>query len=513
MINVPLTVDHVRPGQSNHDDSIDVYESSSSVHIQSPPIINDTEVNHPLPPPLLSPSSSSPPQGNNQLINRHKYIPANSIDVSLSPPPNENPVSESQYELKRLNYEKRRNRLKTPTKIRTKRKSTNSVPLSSIPLTKVPKINQSHPLHSISPLPINDINFQPKLFDGRRYHTYTFKNYVKSPLNPNAVRVINSTGKLGTTSNGLNNKDQFKLSLENTHSDNINPNNEEQDNNNDGDDESSGFIVGSSAHTYSQESSFPFRDLTSIIQSPHEPPFPVPPIHPKQGPVRQKVINQNNTRLFAPTDHFQEYIEERLIRWKPSDSQHNNESTIIGNHPFQSLEYDKVGKKNNKPFKLFSTLGSWFNPIEELETMESQDLEAGLSSIDSIQPSVEILNIKKINDNNNNYDKIIGNLLLKPNSSISILPLSQRSTPQPISNQPSAIQAPNYTPKGIPFKDYEINFEKRRETNEPNNSDDDLSLLDTLDDDVRHLVDGIDNFVINCIDGIWNFFSSFGNLC
>lgn len=76
------------------------------------------------------------------------------------------------------------------------------------------------------------------------------------------------------------------------------------------------------------ESPFEYPHLNDILSSPHDPPF-----EPVKDPCVRSELKSQVSLFLGP---FQNYMEERLIRWGPSDSQFGNQASIDGCHPYQT---------------------------------------------------------------------------------------------------------------------------------------------------------------------------------
>ncbi|EGW31272.1 uncharacterized protein SPAPADRAFT_67348 [Spathaspora passalidarum NRRL Y-27907] len=246
---------------------------------------------------------------------------------------------------------------------------------------------------------------------------------------------------------------------------------------------SSFFDIETSA---SQETQIPYSDIELSILSPHQPPYE-PINHPSgsSDPAMRARLDRLEQRrsMFPHVDMFVEYTEERYRRFRPSDSQHNNEAIITGNHPYQSDKYESGTKPESSFFYRFT---SWRKKPEQ-QQHQTPDLENQISPVlegSSTQPHVKHLN-------------------LKPNTSRSIIIPS----PSTITTEPGLTSAPVYTPKAIPINEYPLNFEKLP-------GDDDLrrtQIINSLDDEVRDLIDGVDNFIVECFAGIWSVMTAIGD--
>lgn len=103
------------------------------------------------------------------------------------------------------------------------------------------------------------------------------------------------------------------------------------------------------------------------ITSPHNPSHIV---SKNSDSIRQDVISSQNRQLFPLQDFFTNFVEERLVRWRPSDSQHNNELALQGRHPYQKEEVKNrptwwFGKRAAVPETVVNTVN--FESLNEFE--------------------------------------------------------------------------------------------------------------------------------------------------
>lgn len=241
------------------------------------------------------------------------------------------------------------------------------------------------------------------------------------------------------------------------------------------------------------------------IVSPHLPPYPHDFDNFLSGkkPLRQTIMNQRNRRLLFPSeDYFLDYIEDRLVFWRPSDSQYNIEETITGKHPYQQ---DINGRGNSLDKSAFGNLMSYFyNHGTEIKDLEKQNIKKEQSE-DNRNIKKDSVNYKNIQSWRDRYPITpdIFNLLksteFKPSSSKSII-LQPSQNNRFTSKEPLPMNDPRYTARGIPIWDFEINFEKcsQREFKEYFYAHDSSHIMNSMDQDVRDLIDGVDNFVIDC---------------
>lgn len=115
------------------------------------------------------------------------------------------------------------------------------------------------------------------------------------------------------------------------------------------------------ASTLSSLVAGPTTNSSDIINVPetlaHRPPYPIEVRHPTQS-VRDTVIRRNQLRGHGP-DSFNNFMEERLIRFTPSISQNNVEDTMTGRHAYQLQE--DVGS-------VIGPSKTWYNSIFRVQS-------------------------------------------------------------------------------------------------------------------------------------------------
>lgn len=282
------------------------------------------------------------------------------------------------------------------------------------------------------------------------------------------------------------------------------------------DDESSGSFEIDSGESVELVYSPFFQQPRPILQS-NEPKFPDFSRHASQ--IRLSLLVQPN--LFT-VDTFQDFMEERLVRWRPSDSQHNTTLITEGLHPYAENNFGKKpAPKKTGSLNIFNWFSSRPNSNVDLEKQEIQT-EAYYTA----QPATFNEPDSTSNNPSNELDMALRSVALnaKQNSSNSILPrtlsrmahtnsatytpeyildntkhhntLKNDNTLEPANNQHSATSiGPSYTPKAIPFSDFELNFNTRH----PDPMDT-TNGIDSFGNDVLELINGTDNFFTSCLD-------------
>lgn len=255
---------------------------------------------------------------------------------------------------------------------------------------------------------------------------------------------------------------------------------------------------------------------SSLFLSPHNPPYEPDSLSssPRQSQSQSQSNLQSNRNRNSNYNHnrcpqintaggslmtrgggggirregFDGIVEERYSRFRPLDSQHNNEIIMIGLHPFQQENYG-ISKKN-----IFDSLTNWFKWKSSSSSTSSEIPPPLISSNQIINHQED----KSSDDDNNNH----GNDNDNDNETIIITQEHNDFTPQPV-----------YTPRGIPINEFPLNFNK--EQNEENNltrcrNED---IINSFDDDVRDLINGVDNFLISCLENCWNLIKSTSESC
>lgn len=268
----------------------------------------------------------------------------------------------------------------------------------------------------------------------------------------------------------------------------------------------------SSFEIESQEStSSPVADSDVLIQQyPHHPPFD--PLNnldhddPTPGIPRRSTTNSTirrhqlggESRLFH--DQFLVYVEDRYVRYRPLESQHNNDMVLGGTHPFQQENY---GRPKSSSSGIWS-ITSWFRRSggggggsRDENTVVGNSSNGGIG----LGPDLERQEL----DVNRSQLDLVKKLNLKPNSSRSIIPSPM--PPTIMQDQGVMTPIPVYTPKAIPVVEYPLNFEKPENENLTRRNE----IENSLDEEVRNLIDGRDNFLTSCFEGIWSIFVTIGD--
>lgn len=235
---------------------------------------------------------------------------------------------------------------------------------------------------------------------------------------------------------------------------------------------------------------------SSLFLSPHNPPFEpdlcsprnpqqLPPAPPSSHPQQQ--YHHNSLSMGG----FNSLMEDRYSRFRPLDSQHNNENIMIGLHPFQQENYG-IPKK-----KLFNSMTNWFKRKSSSSTSPSTNLILSNNNNNNLQIVNEEEEEEEEGEGDGEKSSSIENTIIISNEPNDI-------TPQPV-----------YTPRGIPINEFPLNFNKEQnnENNLIRNRNRNDDIIDSFDDEVRDLINGVDNFLINCLENVWNLTKSTSDYC
>lgn len=176
----------------------------------------------------------------------------------------------------------------------------------------------------------------------------------------------------------------------------------------------------------------PYFDSLFQVISPHEP--PIDQVLPMNSSIKNHII-QNRINI---NDRFTHVVEDRMLRWNCSTSQHNVDPIITGTHPYQSQAYELPVTS------ILDSIRNWFTGTTQYPPLQQSFNNS--SSLDS--PSSQLSPA--------NLEKVIG-LKFRPNSSKSFLTQSM------INNQYFQSDQQTCTPVAQPI--YDFNFDKT--TKEP----------------------------------------------
>lgn len=276
-----------------------------------------------------------------------------------------------------------------------------------------------------------------------------------------------------------------------------------------------------------EESPIPYDDIEATITSPHNPPYESTNENQPQKTMKQSIIDSHNNAIFPMADYFQDYMEERMVRWRPSDSQFNIDDTMNGTHPYQQeLQCKRKNDKLSNNFLI--SLKNWFTA----EKAAKSDIENQLQITEETNNTNIIIapkssrNLSQANPGNTpDFVQCMKAIQFRANSSTSIIASPSRAmfsqsqnatlllqSNLVINHEPSPVEILN-TPKALPFNGFELNFEKREDGSNTRVDRDSDEIINTMDEDVRDLLNGFDNFLSECFSSIWGVFVSVGRNC
>ena len=277
----------------------------------------------------------------------------------------------------------------------------------------------------------------------------------------------------------------------------------------------------SSSNSLESASPLPFNDIDVAVASPHVAPHVV---DGKKGiPLRQRIMNNYDNAIFPPSDYFRSFMEERMMRWRPPDSQFNIEETMEGHHPFQINDETGVQKLTSKNYwnEVFSSVKNWFTGEPKVvPDLENQDVVVPQDNRDlngrglSLRRSVSRVNLDNTDFNSYTLDllKRAKEIPFQANSSNSFIPPHQQPSNEGhstnnvtsrrksgVNKEPTHPEDPIFTPRGSPFAESVLNFEKR-EAKKSSMDQEGIVIFNALDEDVRDLLNTFDNFFCNFWD-------------
>lgn len=241
----------------------------------------------------------------------------------------------------------------------------------------------------------------------------------------------------------------------------------------------------------------------SSIISPHYPPYEPDLYYPSRN-QRQLNLNHHNhqqqqhqrpqrqsslTSGFNRCDAFYDFAEDRYSRFRPLDSQHNNNAILSGLHPFQQENY-------GLPKKTFlQSVSNWFKfKIPESEIIIERNGEYIQNSNKSTDTNTIITGTGTGTGTANVSGSGGGGADDDAAAAAAEVSINQNepyeTTPQPI-----------YTPRGIPINEFQLNFNKENQDSVVRRNDE---IINSFDDEVRDLINGADNFLTSCFQGCWD---------
>lgn len=224
---------------------------------------------------------------------------------------------------------------------------------------------------------------------------------------------------------------------------------------------------------------------------PHSPPFDQSTStlnNPNVRTLRERVINNNsyqyrNNLNFTASANLQHFMEERLARWRPSESHQSVDASMNGTHPYQTREIA------GHSVPIMTKLRNWWTG-EPSQQQDESDI--------SIRNESQIIELPEDYIRSLNLSNILQRA--HPHSSDSFVVTRTRALPllelDPIANV-------EYTPRAIPFNNFDLNFEKS-----PPLIDTTRIHLEEGNEEVYDLIGGMDNFLVSCLNSAWRCIKS-----
>ncbi|CAH2355090.1 hypothetical protein CLIB1423_21S01596 [[Candida] railenensis] len=212
--------------------------------------------------------------------------------------------------------------------------------------------------------------------------------------------------------------------------------------------------------------------------------------------IREAVIlNRSQHHSPSPTSYFQSIMEERLTRWRPSDSHQSVDATMNGQHPYQIRHFANRDTNSMVAVPFFVNIKEWWKTKND-----------NTSSIAPIpDPDSHILPIFQQQTASWTYNFSNFMKKIQPHTSDSLV-IERNSPKQFISAEPQSAKQLSYTPEAIPYKNFELNFEKRNQ--DCSTSARRVQQTEYEDDETMNLIGVNENFLTNFIQTSWTCISS-----
>mmetsp|Transcript_7446 Transcript_7446/g.9404 ORF Transcript_7446/g.9404 Transcript_7446/m.9404 type:complete len:508 (-) Transcript_7446:159-1682(-) len=269
-----------------------------------------------------------------------------------------------------------------------------------------------------------------------------------------------------------------------------------------------------------EESPILYNDIGDTITTPHDPPFSLQTRNKSEYIKPNIFFSHNNASLTRP-DYFQEYMEERMARWRPGNSQFNVEDTMEGKHPYQQEHFELEAKAAKiRPSNPFMALKTWFDgkiviPDIENQMQSTTHGKKNEKTSELMQDALEFQlpeiseHLRKINFKVNSSNSIIP----KPFKPGECSHITKGLRDTGIKQESTPIDGTTYTPKALPFNDYDLNFETKDYFSSPKIEQGSNAIIDSMDEDIRNLLNGFDNFLADCFRSFWDVCTSLRNIC
>lgn len=206
------------------------------------------------------------------------------------------------------------------------------------------------------------------------------------------------------------------------------------------------------------------------------------------------ILNRSQHHSPSPTSYFQLIMEERLSRWRPSDSHQSVDATMNGQHPYQIRHFTNRDTNSAVAFPLFVNIKEWWKT--------KSNNSCSIAPI--FEPDSDVLPIFQ---QTASWTYNFSNFMKKIQQHTSDSLVIERYSPkQFVSAEPQSAKQLSYTPEAIPYKNFELNFEKRNQNN--STSARRVQQTEYEDDETMNLIGVNENFLTTFIQTGWTCISS-----
>ncbi|CAH6719309.1 hypothetical protein CLIB1444_02S05556 [[Candida] jaroonii] len=211
--------------------------------------------------------------------------------------------------------------------------------------------------------------------------------------------------------------------------------------------------------------------------------------------IRKSIISDFS---FTSGDAYQDYLEDRLVSWRPSESQHNTNIILNGKHPYNAETFGQPPRTNSGLFSF-----NWFS------TKNNNDIEKQLNHQSPQEPrksnSTAFYTASEFSSPNQEIRNLLKTVQFQPNSSNSFLPRTKTLRSNAAIHNTTAGESPTelaYTPYAIPLSEFELNYNRRSRGEEVDIN----AHYDLLGDEMLGIVNGSENFITSCFQGLSSLF-------
>lgn len=222
--------------------------------------------------------------------------------------------------------------------------------------------------------------------------------------------------------------------------------------------------------------------------SPHYPPISI--LTPPKPSIRESIIQNRGTSHYP--DSFQNYMEERLFRWRPSSSNQGVDSAFNNRHPFQSMQESMGDQSEASILTLFKQW--WARDQVNTQTLTVEDSGTPSPTEKILGPRLQrVLDLSKLAESfqngNSSQSLVIARGSCSPHEPHLPTPM------EPVTLQPGPTREFSYTPHAVPLSTFQLNFDKKqRSPGLPF-----ATSVHDMEDEFQNLIDGPDNFLVGCL--------------